>query len=130
MKIPYSKEDIMNIVVAPDSFKGSLTSIEASQTIRDAIINSNQDYNVVMKPMADGGEGTLESFLASTNGKKISVKCTGATGEIVNTHYAIIGNKTAIIEYATIAGLTQVPKEQRNPDTATSYGIGEVIIEA
>lgn len=120
----------MNIVVAPDSFKGSLTSVEASQAMKAAILSSNKDYNVVVKPMADGGEGTLESFLAAATGEEIIVKCTGPLGNTVNTRYAIMDNKTAIIELASIAGLTQVPYESRNPDTTTSYGIGEVIIDA
>lgn len=120
----------MNIVLAPDSFKGSLTAFQAAQTMKKAIKAMNNDYNVVMKPMADGGEGILETLLPSMNGEKVPITCTGALGESVDTFYGIAEGKTAIIEGANIAGLPQVPLHQRNPDDTTSFGIGEVIRDA
>lgn len=120
----------MNIVLSPDSYKGSLTSIEAAQIMKKAIKEINSQTNVVMKPMADGGEGTLEALLTSTKGKRISISCSGALGNTITTSYAIINGNTAIIEGAKIAGLPQVPLSGRNPDYTTTYGIGEVIIDA
>ncbi|PAV30919.1 glycerate kinase [Virgibacillus profundi] len=120
----------MNIVVAPDSFKGSLTSIHASEIIKKAIKVVLPSSEVVLKPMADGGEGTLEALLRATKGERVPIVCTGPLGEKVNTSYAIVDGKKAIIECASIAGLIQVPEEKRNPDFTTSYGIGEVIIDA
>ncbi|WP_088052434.1 glycerate kinase [Virgibacillus dakarensis] len=120
----------MNIVVAPDSFKGSLTSVEASEIMKSAILNVDSGYSVTMKPMADGGEGTLESLLKARNGERIEVDCTGPLGDKVTTSYGIINGKTAVIECANIVGLTQVPENKLNPDNTTTYGIGEVIIHA
>lgn len=120
----------MNIVIAPDSFKGSLTSIQVSEIMKNAIQTIDENYNVIMKPMADGGEGTIESLLTATKGESILISCTGPLGEKVNTSYAMIESTTAIIECASIAGLIQVPIDKRNPDKTTSFGIGEAIIAA
>src|SRR5690625_3358645 len=121
----------MNIVIAPDSFKGSLTSVQASKIIQSAIEDLALDYyNVVLMPMADGGEGTLQTLLASLKGELIPITCTGPLGEEVETTYAIVNNTTAIIEIATISGLMQVFSYKRNPDYTTSYGMGEVMIDA
>lgn len=120
----------MNVVVAPDSFKGSLTSIQVSRIIETSILDINANYNVVVKPMADGGEGTLQALLTSKQGDIIPITCTGPLGNKIDTTYAIIESSTAIIECASIAGLVQVPTKQRNPDFTTTFGIGEVIIDA
>lgn len=120
----------MNIVIAPDSFKGSLTSIQASKIIEASILDINNNYKVMIKPMADGGEGTLQALLTAIQGEIIPVTCTGPLGHKINTTYAIVKSHTAIIEYASIAGLIQVPVDQRNPNFTTSFGIGEVMIDA
>lgn len=120
----------MNIVIAPDSYKGSLTSLQVSEIMKKAILDMNKNYHVIMKPMADGGEGTLDSLLISSKGESIPILCTGPLGEKIDTTYAIVDSKTAIIECASIAGLIQVPTDQRNPDFTTTYGLGEVMIAA
>ena len=120
----------MNIVLAPDSFKGSLTSIQVTKIMKKAIIDMNSNYTVVEKPMADGGEGTIESLLTATKGKNIPIKCTGPLGEEIHTAYAIVESKTAVIECASIAGLIQVPINERDPDFTTTFGIGEAMIDA
>lgn len=120
----------MNIVIAPDSFKGSLTAKKATNIIQSAILESDPNHTVSLFPMADGGEGTIETILMSKRGNMIPIRCTGATGEKNETDYAIVDEQTAIIEYAKIAGLTQVPLEDRNPDLMTSYGLGEVMTDA
>lgn len=120
----------MNIVVAPDSFKGSLTAKQVAETMKKAIENIDSEANIVMKPMADGGEGTLEALMTSTEGRMVSVSCVGPLGETVDTHYAITNSNIAIIEVALVAGLVQVPDNKRNPDKTTSYGVGEIIVDA
>lgn len=120
----------MNIVLAPDSFKGSLTALEATDIMSRAITSLDKNHNIVIKPMADGGEGTTESLLTATKGETIPIRCMGPLGEKVNTTYAIINKTTAVIECAHMAGLIEVPEEKRNPDVTTTFGIGEAIIEA
>ncbi|WP_047985979.1 glycerate kinase [Ornithinibacillus californiensis] len=120
----------MRIVVAPDSYKGSISSIEACNIMRDGINSIFPEAKVTLKPMADGGEGTLDSLVNATNGKKIPITCTGPLGKSMHTEYGLINGNTAVIECAAIAGLTQVPVELRNPDNTTSYGLGEAITDA
>lgn len=120
----------MKIVVAPDSFKGSLSAVEVAETIEKAIKQIVPTADVVMKPMADGGEGTLDCLLHTTDSQKVRVQCRGALGDNISTYYGITNNKRAIIEIANIAGLVQVPREKRNPIRTTTYGIGEVIKDA
>lgn len=120
----------MNIVLAPDSFKGSLTANEVAETMKRAILDLDQNHTVITKPMADGGEGTLDAVLSSIHGEKITVTCTGPLGEQIETSYAIIDSNQAVIELASIAGLVQVPLNQRNPDHTTTFGLGEVIKDA
>lgn len=124
------KEYAMNIVIAPDSFKGSLTSIEVTNIMEKSIKDQYPDHVVIKKPMADGGEGMIESFLSATKGESIPIFCTGPLGNKIHTTYAIINSQTAIIECANIAGLVQVPVHERNPDQTTTYGIGEAILDA
>ena len=120
----------MKIVLAPDSFKGSLTATEAAETMKRAILDVDKGHSVLMKPMADGGEGTLEVMLTSKKGKKVSINFTGASGDKIQTAYVILDSNIAVIELAAIAGLVQVPMEKRNPDNTTTFGIGEVILDA
>ncbi|WP_404454616.1 glycerate kinase [Virgibacillus necropolis] len=118
-----------NIVIAPDSFKDSLTALQAAEIMQRAVLDIAPDCDVIVKPMADGGEGSLDALLAS-DGKRIPISCTGPLGKKINTYYGITNDKTAIIEFANIAGIVQVPKEQRDPDFTTSIGVGEVMLDA
>ncbi|WP_456275266.1 glycerate kinase family protein [Bacillus sp. AK128] len=121
----------MNIIVAPDSFKGSLSSLEAGSSIKKGILSEISNANVEVIPMADGGEGTLETLLFGTNGKRFQVNTMGPLGERVEAQYGVLGDKeTVVIEMALISGLPMVPEEKRNPLNTTTYGIGEVIQEA
>ncbi|WP_174612919.1 glycerate kinase [Virgibacillus ihumii] len=120
----------MNILLAPDSYKGSLTSIQVANTMERAILSLNNKAIVESKPMADGGEGTVDALLSSVGGQQVEVTCTGPLGEKINTYYAILKDNTAVIEIANIAGLIQVPQAKRNPDMTTTYGLGEVISDA
>ncbi|WP_068672229.1 glycerate kinase [Oceanobacillus sp. Castelsardo] len=120
----------MKIILAPDSFKGSLTALEVAKTMEKAILEINNNHKVVMKPMADGGEGTMEAMLVSGKGRKVPVRCTGPLGEKIETSYAILDSSKAVIEMAMTSGLVQVPENMRNPDFTTTYGLGEVIRDA
>ncbi|MUK88733.1 glycerate kinase [Ornithinibacillus sp. L9] len=121
----------MKIVVAPDSFKGSLTQVEAASIIKKAVMEANPSHQVIMKPMADGGEGTVDALLnASSKSERITIQVTGPLGDNVTTSMGIVNNDMAIIEVASISGLTMVPKEKRDPYQTTTYGIGEAILIA
>ena len=121
----------MKVVTAIDSFKGSMTSMEAGFAATEGIHRVDADAEVQVRPLADGGEGTVEALVAGMNGKTEHVKVTGPLGEPVICEYGIIeSTKTAVIEMAGAAGITQVPYEKRNPLYTTTYGVGEVIKDA
>ena len=121
----------MKIVVAPDSFKGSLSAKEVGITIQEAFEREIPGVKVAVVPMADGGEGTLEALVFATNGEKIAASATGPLGEPVQTCYGILGDgKTAVIEMAQVAGLPMVPEAKRNPLLTTTFGVGELIVAA
>jgi glycerate kinase len=121
----------MKIVVAPDSFKGSLSAKEVGTTIKEAFTLEIPGAEVEVIPMADGGEGTLDALLFATNGEKIIVTATGPLGEEVETCYGLLGDgETAVIEMAQVAGLLMVPAGKRNPLLTTTYGVGELITAA
>lgn len=122
------------IVVAMDSFKGSLTSLEAGNAVRDGILENYPDFDVQIFPVADGGEGTVEAL---TFGKEHvqarTISVTGPVGTEVQAWYTIYGQageRTAVLEMAQAAGLPLVPEEKRNPMHTTTYGVGEMICDA
>ena len=118
----------MKAVIAIDSYKGSLSSMEAGKAAAEGICREDKDDKIAIKPLADGGEGTVEALVAGMNGKTEHVKVTGPLGEPVICEYGIIeSTKTAVIEMAGAAGITQVPDEKRDPLYTTTYGVGEVI---
>ncbi|MCP3030258.1 glycerate kinase [Halobacillus sp. A1] len=121
---------ILKIVIAPDSFKGSIHSTQAAKIIASAFHSVSSDVETIQKPMADGGEGTLEAILNAGNSGKIHFNCKGPLGEASSSWYVETGEHTAVIESANIAGLPMVPEEKRNPDKTTTYGIGEAIKHA
>lgn len=121
----------MNVLLAPDSFKGSLTSVQAANIMKKAINSTYPDDLITMKPMADGGEGTVDVVVSSSkSGRYVQTTCTGPLGEKIETYYGILEDHVAVIEVANIAGLIQVPDRDRNPDNTTTYGVGEVILDA
>ena len=118
----------MKIVVAMDSLKGSLTSIEAGEAIREGILEVDESVEVVVKPLADGGEGTTEALVSGMGGILCQQMVTGPLGLSVEATYGVISDqKKAIIEVSQAAGLPSVPKEKRNPLYTTTYGVGEMI---
>lgn len=121
----------MKILVAPDSFKGSLTAMEAAENIEQGINRADSEIEVDLLPMADGGEGTVQSLVDATDGKIIEKEVTGPLGEKVEAFYGLLGDgKTAVIEMAAASGLPLVPEAKRNPLKTTTYGTGELIASA
>lgn len=121
----------MKIVIAPDSFKGSLSAVEAARAIERGILKAFPDADTLCLPVADGGEGTLDTLVAATNGKKIPVFVTGPLGETVKAEYGILGDgKTCVIEMAKASGIPLIPREKLNPLKATTFGTGELIKQA
>ena len=120
----------MKVVIAIDSFKGSLTSLEAGNTVSEAIREVFPDADIVTLPLADGGEGTLEAIIASGDGRIISARVTGPLGEPLDAEYGITKDGVAVIEMSRAAGLTLVPEEKRNPLYTTTVGVGELIRHA
>ena len=121
----------LKIVIAPDSFKGSITALEAANAIEKGIRKAVSSVEILKVPMADGGEGTVEAMLAAAGGEIRQVEVTGPLGEKVPAFYDILEDKkTAVIEMAAASGLPLVPKEKRNPLLTTSFGTGELIKKA
>ena len=121
----------MKVVVAIDSLKGSLSSLEAGNAIKQGIKRVYQDAKVIVKPLADGGEGTVEALVSGMNGKIETVVATGPLGDKIESSYGIILEKRlAIMEMASIAGITLLSLKQRNPLYTTTYGLGEMIKDA
>lgn len=119
----------MKIIAAMDSFKGSLTSMEAGNAVREGILKVLPDARVVVKPMADGGEGTVEAMASALGGELIMCRVKGPVGKKVTASYCICREKgLAVIEAAQAAGLTLMT--ERDPWKATSYGVGELIMDA
>ncbi len=121
----------MNIVIAIDSFKGSLSSMEAGEAIGEGIRRVNPEESITICPLADGGEGTVEALVHGMKGTLLSIQVTGPLGKPVTCAYGIIEHtKTAIIEMSGAAGITLVPETEKNPLHTTTYGVGEVIKDA
>ena len=120
----------MKVVVAIDSFKGSLSSLEAGNAVKDAVLKLDRDAEVVVRPLADGGEGTVDAMAAGLGGEMIEARVTGPLGDAVCAKYCIVNGSTAIIEMAQAAGLPLVPAELRDPMNTTTYGVGELILDA
>ncbi|WP_392558417.1 glycerate kinase family protein [Orbus mooreae] len=116
-------------VLAPDSFKESMTAKEVCMAMESGLKKVFPDANYIHVPMADGGEGTTQSLVDATGGTLYSLEVTGPLGNKVIAHYGILGDKqTAVIEMASASGIQLVAKEQRNPLITTTYGTGELII--
>lgn len=123
--------DGMKITIAIDSFKGSLSSMEAGYAAMEGVTAAIPDAEVYVRPLADGGEGTVEALADGMGGRIHSVTVTGPLGAPVECSYCIIEKeKTAIIEMSGAAGITLIPAARRNPLYTTTYGVGETIKDA
>ena len=121
----------MKVVIAIDSFKGSLSTFEAGDAARTGLLRACPDAEVTVLPIADGGEGTVDAVVAGTGGKVRELTVTGPLGTPVTARYGIVEQtSTAVIEMAAAAGITLVPPERRDPLYTTTYGVGELILDA
>ena len=121
----------MKVVVAIDSLKGSLTSLEAGNAIREGVLRADPEAEVIVRPLADGGEGTVEALTIGMGGQLERVLVTGPLGRPVECAYGILpGRGLGIVEMSGAAGITLVPEAELNPMNATTYGVGEVIRDA
>lgn len=121
----------MKIVIAPDSFKESMTAMEAASAIEEGFKTVFPEYEYIKIPMADGGEGTVQSLIDATGGEMITLTVTGPLSTPVRAFYGLSGDgKLAVIEMAASSGIEKVSPEKRNPFLTTTYGFGELIRDA
>lgn len=121
----------MKVVCAIDSMKGSLSSIECGNAAAEGIKRVYPDAEVIVRPLADGGEGTVDALVEGMSGELVTVRVTGPAGKPVDCPYGIIKEtKTAVIEMSGAAGITQVVGDEKNPLNTTTFGVGEVIRDA
>ncbi|WP_084576080.1 glycerate kinase [Sporomusa malonica] len=118
----------MRIIVAPDSYKGSLSAVAVATAMEQGILSVFPNAEVHKVPIADGGEGTVEALVTATNGRILCQEVLGPLGQPVEAFWGILGDgETAVIEMAAASGLTLVPKEQRDPRVTTTFGTGQLI---
>lgn len=121
----------MKVVIAPDSFKESMSAKEVCDCAERGILSIFPEWEIVKVPMADGGEGTLESLIDATNGKIYNEETLNPIREKIISRYGILGDKNiAIIEMASTSGIELIPKEKRDPYITTTYGTGQLMLKA
>lgn len=129
------ESDLMKIIVAPDSFKGSVTALEAAKSIEKGLRRVFLDASIDKIPMADGGEGTVQSLVDATGGQFQTERVLDPLGNEIEAQYGLLSDgansyNCAVIEMASASGLTLVPAEKRNPLITTTYGTGQLIRSA
>jgi glycerate kinase len=118
----------MKVIIAPDSFKESLSSLEVARQIQAGFKEVFPDAEVLKLPVADGGEGTVEALVAATDGEIRKVSVSGPLGAPVEAFYGVCGDgRTAVIEMAAASGLALLPPDRRNPLLTSSFGTGQLI---
>lgn len=118
----------MKIIVAPDSFKGSISAEQAARAMAEGILDAAPGSEVIELPSADGGEGTMANLVAATNGRIVTQQVSGPLGELVSASYGVLGNgETCVIELAEASGLTLLSETERDPERASTEGTGELI---
>ena len=121
----------MRVIVAMDSMKGCLSSLEAGQALREGILRADPEAEVLVRPLADGGEGTVAALTAGLGGTLRQVWVTGPLGEPVEAEYGVLPDGvTAVLEMASAAGLTLVPPDRRDPLRTGTRGVGELLRHA
>src|SRR3989442_15479829 len=121
----------MRIVIAPNAFKGSLSALDAAEAIADGVRAVASDAELVLVPIADGGDGTVDALVAATHGERRTLRVRGPLGDAVDAAYGLIdAGATAVIEMAKAAGLALVPPAKRDPRITTTYGVGELLQRA
>ena len=119
----------MKVVIAIDSFKGSLTSLEAGNAAADGILRALPDAETIVVPIADGGEGTVDALVQGMNGNIREITVTDPLGRPVSAQYGVIED-TAVIEMSAAAGITLLKEDELDPMNTTTYGVGEIIRDA
>ena len=118
----------MKIVIAPQAFKGSISALDAAEAMRKGILAVFPDADAVLVPVADGGDGTLETLVEGSDGEIRDAQVTGPLGERRPAQWGAMGDGvTAVIEMARTSGLALVPLDRRDPLNATTYGLGEIV---
>ncbi len=117
----------MKIVIASDSFKGSCSTFEVAEAIERGIRKVHSDVEIIKIPVADGGEGTVDTLVKGTGGIYEKIKVVGPLGKIIESKYGILDGNIAIIEMAASAGLPLLKEEEKNPLITTTYGTGQTI---
>ncbi|WP_417660222.1 glycerate kinase [Pseudomonas sp.] len=117
----------MKVVIAPDSFKESLTAAEVAEAIARGWSAVYPQAEISLKPMADGGEGTVDAVLAAAGGERRELQVQGPLGQPVSAHWGLLRDNTAVIEMAAASGLHWVPRDQRDATVTSSFGTGELI---
>lgn len=121
----------MKIVIAPQTFKGSISALDAARAMRDGVSRAAPDAEIALVPVADGGDGTLETLVEGSGGDIRPIEVTGPLGERRAAEWGAMGDRrTAVIEMARTSGLALVPAADRNPLIATTFGLGEAIASA
>jgi glycerate kinase len=119
------------VVVAPDSFKGSLSAVEAAAAMERGVRAAWPDAQIVKIPIADGGEGTVEALVSATGGRYETRNVRGPLGRPVDARWGVLGDgRTAVVEMAAASGLTLVPEGRRDPRVASTFGTGQLILAA
>ncbi|MXW29666.1 MAG: glycerate kinase [Chloroflexi bacterium] len=122
---------MMKVVIAPQSFKGSISALDAARAMEEGVLRVVPDAGTVLVPVADGGDGTLETLVEATGGEVRSTTVTGSIGKPVAAEWGALGDgQTAVIEMARTSGLAMLSLAERDPLRATTYGLGEVLREA
>src|SRR6202158_2456493 len=121
----------MRIVIAPNAFKCSLPALEAAEAIGEGIRIAASDADLVLVPIADGGDGTVDALVAATHGERRTLRVRGPLGDPVDADYGLIDRgSTAVIEMEKAAGLGLVDQNHHDPGSATTYGVGELLQRA
>lgn len=120
----------MRVFIAMDSFKGSLSSLQAGHAVKEAVLQVDRQADVMVHPIADGGEGTVEAVCAAMGGMLTDVTVTGPLGAPVKARYGVLPGNVAVIEMSAAAGITLIPAESRDPLKTTTFGVGEMIKDA
>ena len=120
----------MKVAIAIDSFKGSLSSVEAGNAAAEGVRRVFPDAECEVRPLADGGEGTVDALVAGLGGELKRVTVTGPAGKPTDAKYGLLPDGTAVMEMAEAAGITLVSGEEKNPLYTTTYGVGEMILDA
>ena len=118
----------MRVVIAIDSFKGSLSSLEAGRAAAEGILRVFPDAETVIRPVADGGEGTVEALVTGLKGQFREAEVTDPLGRRIVAKYGILPDNTAVIEMAAASGLTLLSESEHDPMHTTTYGTGDMIL--